>query len=294
MTSHSIRTPWVVAVFMLLAVPAAGQIRASESTVVEQTIDGTTLRVEYSRPSARGRELFGSVVPWNVVWTPGANWATTLETSKPIRANGVDIPAGRYSMWMTLRPDRWRLSLDPNDKLFHFQKPDSSVDQIHIAVTPKTGSHVEMLTWSFPSVSGDGAVLQMQWGTTVVPIQLVVTPSRPIALESAERQRYLGSFDLQFAEFAPWPRTGRFDVIEKDGRLRARWPFPMHPGDDLEFDLVPAGTDRFHAGLYRDGRLFNVEIGAAFEFIMEGDRAAGVRVRGIEGTVFGEGMRIPG
>ncbi len=71
-------------------------------------------------------------------------------------------------------------------------------------------------------------------------------------------------------------------------------PFPIHPGDALEFDLVPAGEDRFNAGLYRDGKLFNVEMGAALEFDFSGERASAVRLRGIEGTVFMEGKRSAG
>ncbi len=54
--------------------PAAAQIRGSEAGVTAQTVDGTTLTIDYSRPSARGRALFGELVPWDVVWTPGANW----------------------------------------------------------------------------------------------------------------------------------------------------------------------------------------------------------------------------
>ena len=69
---------------------AAAQIRASEIGTMSQIIDGTKITMEYSRPRARGRDqLFGHVVHWNEVWTPGANWATTFETNKNITLNGV-------------------------------------------------------------------------------------------------------------------------------------------------------------------------------------------------------------
>jgi len=80
--------------------PAAAQIRGSEAGTVSQTLDGTTIAMAYSRPSARGRDLFGALVPWDVVWTPGANWATTFETDRDVRLNGIDVPAGKYSVWM--------------------------------------------------------------------------------------------------------------------------------------------------------------------------------------------------
>ncbi|MGH7502585.1 MAG: DUF2911 domain-containing protein [Longimicrobiales bacterium] len=270
------------------------QIRGSEHTALVQTVDGTTIKLEYSRPVARGRDLFGKLVPWNIVWTPGANWATTLEVDRPVRLNGTDVPAGKYSVWMIPRQSDWTLFLDRNAKLFHFQKPDSTAQQIHIAVQPEQGAHTEMLTWSFPAVSGDAARLQMQWGSTTVPLQVVVQPTRPVQLTPEDRALYVGSYDMRMMEGLGWPATGRLDVFEKDGMLRGRLPFPIHPGDELEFDLVPAGNDRFNPGLYREARLFNVEIGASFEFDVAGGHASAVRLRGIEGTVFGEGPRAGG
>jgi hypothetical protein len=280
----------VAATIALGAADARAQIRGSELGSAAQTIDGTRIEVEYSRPSARGRTLFGTTVQWNEPWT-GANWATTLEADKPIRLNGVDVPAGKYSVWLIPRPERWTVVLDPDPKLFHFQKPDSTADQIRVAATPEQREHVEMLTWSFPAVSGDGATLRMQWGTTTLPLHLVVQPSRSVALAGEIRSRYVGSYDLTIPEGLGWPTKGRLDVTERSGMLRGRMNFPIHPGDELEFDLLPSGRDRLSPGLYRDGKLFNIEMGGAFEFDVEGERATKVRLRGIEGSVFFEGTR---
>lgn len=276
-----------------LALPTAlsGQIRASEAGAVSQTLDGTTITIEYSRPTARGRDLFGGIVPWNVVWTPGANWATTFEADKDIRLNGVEVPRGRYSVWMIPRPEEWTLTLDPNPEIFHFVKPDSTAEQIHIAVTPEQREHLEMLTWSFPAVSGDAAVVAMAWGTTSVPVQILVEPTRPMAIDPEERQIYLGTYDLEILPGIGWPTEARLTVSERDGKLVAHLPFPLHPGDELEFDLVPAGTLRFNPGLYRGGELFNIEMGVAFEFDAPEDEAVAIVMRGIEGTPFATGTR---
>lgn len=292
-------TAAAAALLILSATPdsARAQIRGSEAAVTTQTIDGTTLTLAYSRPSARGRDLFGGVVPWNVVWTPGANWATTLDVNRPVRLNGADVPTGKYTVWMTPRANAsWTLSLNPNAKLFHFQKPDSTADQIHIAVEPEEGPHREMLTWSFPAVSGDGGLLTLAWGSTVVPLEVVVQPTKPVAMTAGERARFVGAYDMSFVPIPNWEAEGRLEVVEKEGRLRARLPFSIHPGDELEFDFVPAGTDRFSAGLYRDGTLFNVEPAFTFEFDVDEENgvATVVRVRGVEGSVFGEGGRTVG
>ena len=105
----------LLALALLAAAPsvAAPQIRGSEWASVSQTLDGTTLTVEYHRPAARGRPLFGSLVPWDRVWTPGANWATTFQADRDVRLNGVEVPAGTYSVWRIPRPGPWTLTLEP-------------------------------------------------------------------------------------------------------------------------------------------------------------------------------------
>jgi hypothetical protein len=273
------------------ATDGAAQIRGSEAGTVSQTLDGTTISMAYSRPSARGRALFGALVPWDVVWTPGANWATTLEANRDVRLNGVEVPAGRYSVWMIPRQGAWTLTLHPDARLFHFQKPDSADGQIHIAVQPEQAAHTEMLTWAFPTVSGDAGVLHMRWGTTVVPVDVLVDPTKATTLAEDDRVPYLGTYDLTIIDGVGYPTDSWLEVTEgPDGTLRGRMPFPIHPGDELEFDLVPAGMHRFNPGMYHGDRLFNIEVGVSFEFDVDG-RARGVTFRGIEGTAFGEGAR---
>ena len=84
--------------------PADAQIRASEPTLNRQTIDGTVFTIEYYRPKARGRApLFGvGSVVWEEVWTPGANWATSIEFQNPIKLDGVALEAGKYAIWMEM------------------------------------------------------------------------------------------------------------------------------------------------------------------------------------------------
>lgn len=285
------------AALALLSAGAAGadaQIRASERAVVAQTADGTTVTLEYSRPSARGRTLFGELVPWGVVWTPGANWATTFEVDKDIRVNGTAVPAGKYSVWAIPREDAWSIILNENPEIFHFQKPDSAAGAVAIAATPETGEHIEMLTWSFPVVRGDAMVLRLQWGTTAVPLAISVPATVP-EMTAEERAMYVGTYELAIGPGLPWPeQVASFEVYEMNGKLRGRLPFGIHPQDEHEFDLVPAGRHSFSPALYRDGQFFAVEPGVGFEFDVDDDRATAVTLRGGEGSAFGSGARVDG
>lgn len=282
----------VLAVFVGV-MPAAAQIQASERGVTSQTIDGTTITLDYSRPVARGRTLFGALVPWNGVWLPGANWATTLEVNKDIRLNGVPVPAGTYSVWAIPRPDRFTITLNPATELFHFQKPDSTSEQIHISAEVQEAPHAEMLTWSFPAVSGDAGTLQFQWGTTAVAMQILVEPSQSVVLAEEQSAAFVGEYDMQFTPGMGWPSEGRMRVFTEDGVLRVQLPFPIHPDDEVWIDLIPAGGNRFNPGLYRGDVLFNVEIGVIFEFSMDmdTDRATALSMVGAEGSLFAEGAR---
>jgi hypothetical protein len=280
--------------FLSLPTVLSAQVRGSEKGMVAQVVDGTTIQLEYHRPAARGRALFGDLVPHDAPWT-GANWATTFAVDRGVRVNGVEVPAGKYSVWMIPRDDTWTFFLDPRVELYHFQKPDSTAEQIHIAAQPEKGAHVETLTWSFPAVTGAGTVLAMQWGETRLPLDIVVQPSSPPEIAAEVRAQYLGSYDVDITVPVPgWPTEARMDVYEEDGRLRARLPFSVHPGDALDFDLVPAGIDRFNGGHYQGGELFNIEMGVAWEFELEDERAVAVRIRGVEGSLFGEGRRAVG
>ena len=83
---------------------ASAQIRASEHATVTQRVSGTTITLEYDRPVARGRTIFGErgvVVKWGEVWTPGANWATTIDVDRDVKNDGRPLPKGKYSLWLT-------------------------------------------------------------------------------------------------------------------------------------------------------------------------------------------------
>lgn len=279
---------------LALAAPSAlsSQIQASEHAVVAQTVDGTTLTLEYSRPQVRGREIFGGVVPWGVVWTPGANWATTFATDADIRVQGVRVPAGRYSVWAIPRPDRFTVTFNPGDSIFHFMKPDSTAEQIHVSAEPMEIDHTEMLTWAFPAVSGDAATLELRWGSIAVPLEIEVPPSRPVALTADQRARYVGTYALNLIQGIGWPTTATLEVFDVDGQLHGHLPFGMHAGDEPTFDLVPAGVDLFNPGLVHDGELFNVEMGVILEFTgPEGGAAQALTMRTPNGVQLGDGER---
>ena len=156
---------------------------ASEPPTLSQTVAGTELTVAYSRPRARGRRgLFGTTVRWGELWTPGANHATTLRTTRDVTIEGTAVPRGRYSVWLTPSAGpTWELLLDGDTTRFHTQRPRPQAGQIRFAVRHETRPFTEALTWSFPDVRADGTTLVLQWDTVAVPLRVAVTPGPPRA-----------------------------------------------------------------------------------------------------------------
>lgn len=262
-----------------LAVPAEGQIRASERGSVSQTVDGTVITVDYGRAQARGRDsLFGKVVTRDEVWTPGANAATTLQVSRDVTVGGKPLPAGKYSMWLVSDPtSTWTLYFHRNAGLFHTAHPRPTEMMLAVPVQHTTSAeHVEVLTFDFPKVSPMHAELRLRWGTTTVPVDIGITPSAPRIVMTAEQLApYLGTYGVTFP--AGGPSGGRspemrLAIVNAKGALRG---IMDGPGDATEVEYLPTATPhRFMPAFLKDGKVFDVEV-TPVDFEVVNGRAIG-------------------
>lgn len=151
----------------------APKIKPSQHGSVSQRIADTTITVDYNRPVARGRELFGRLVPYGRIWCPCADDATTVDVSTPVTIEGKELAAGRYSLWTDPEADRWTVIFSKNANAWHTRYPEGQ-DALRVQVTPRTGSHMETLAFYFPVVDGRKAELALHWGTVVVPLKIDV------------------------------------------------------------------------------------------------------------------------
>ena len=151
----------------------AQEPRKSQHGSVSQRVGQTLITVEYNRPVARGRKLFGELVPWGRMWHPGADTATAISVSTPVRVNGRNLPAGTYSLWTEPNPQRWVIIFNRKHPVWHTRYPEGE-DALRVNVTPRTGAHMETMAFYFPVVEGKQAELVLHWGTVVVPMQIEV------------------------------------------------------------------------------------------------------------------------
>ncbi len=291
----------LIALGAIALVPAAfpgaarAQSLASPFGVVSQKIDSTTITIEYYRPSARERTIFGGLVKWGELWTPGANWATTLEVTRDVRIEGKPLPRGKYSVWLipATKPDSWTVVLNRAARRFHVIRPNPKEDELRIRVPPDSAPHFETVTFSFPVVSRTGTTLAFQWAGTAVPMRLEVQPSRPVIVAAHPWSSYAGIYELRSADDPAAPPV-RYEVFERANDLWVRTtPQAVEEGLDPEFDLLPAGDDDFHPRQYKNGKLIGDEMDELIVFRLEGKRATGFEVRGIaEAKVLARGTRV--
>lgn len=148
--------------------------RPSQHGTVSQEVALTTITLGYDRPVARGRELYGGIVDWDVVSTPGANRATWIEFSTGVTFAGTAVEAGRYGLWhVPHESEPWEVILvrewDTHHSFFPFEG-----EVARVRVPAETGAHMETLAFYFPVVGQYETVLRLHWGSTVLPLPIEV------------------------------------------------------------------------------------------------------------------------
>jgi len=163
----------------VLAVAVTGAAHSQPATprsqlgTVSQQVAAARIDIRYRRPVARGRALFGALVPWGRIWTPSADSAAKLTVSAPVTVNGTPLPAGSYALWAIPDSSSWTVIFSSRADVFHLRYPDGQ-DVLRVRATPVQGDHVESLLFAFPMVDADSATLHIRWGTTIVPLTIRV------------------------------------------------------------------------------------------------------------------------
>ena len=165
----------VCAAFLAQQPAAVPGVKPSQHGTVTQRVAATTITVDYNRPVARGRDLFGALVPYDKIWCPGADNCTTLAVSTDVKIEGQDLPAGTYTVWARPGAEKWTIILNRAHPVFHTRYESvADRDLLKLEIAPRAGSHMETLAFYFPVVNGKHAELALHWGTVVVTLGIDV------------------------------------------------------------------------------------------------------------------------
>lgn len=148
---------------------------ASPAASLTQTVGLTDIKVEYSRPSMKGRKIFGDLLPFNKLWRTGANDATKFSIDKPITINDDELKAGTYSIFTIPGKSVWDIIFytDDSDPLMN-SLDDSKVALRTSAEVQQMPMNIETFTIMIDDITAEGAVLGMMWETAYVGIPFKV------------------------------------------------------------------------------------------------------------------------
>ncbi|HEY0976434.1 MAG TPA: DUF2911 domain-containing protein [Flavobacteriales bacterium] len=193
--------------------------RTSQQATVQQRIGITDLSVSYSRPSAKGRIIFGEVVPFGEPWRMGANENTTFTCSDAITVEGQAVPAGTYGLHAIPRKDMWTIILSKDHTAWgtYFYKPE--MDVVRADVAPRACSATEQVTFDFTDVTDNATTMTVRWGAVEVPVRIGVDVHAIILAGLDDQLRGLTAFGWE-----AWYEAAHYCHQEKIAPERAmKW-----------------------------------------------------------------------
>lgn len=130
----------------------------------QTTVGTTAIKLRYSRPTLRGRVIFGQVVPWDRFWRTGADAATKISLDHPLLFNGKELPAGEYSIFTMPSQNGWTIMFNKDANIWGTEyNPDHDALRVPMS-TERLPAPVELLTIDVLP-AGDGGVIDISWDT---------------------------------------------------------------------------------------------------------------------------------
>jgi hypothetical protein len=161
--------------------------QASPISKVDQTVGLTKIEVDYHRPSAKGRAVYGELVPYGKNWRTGANENTTITFSQDVKIDGKPLAQGTYALYTTPKADAWDIIFYKD--IHNWGLPEEwSEEKIALKTSAKPESLnrlVETFTISFNNVTTEAANLELSWEKTLVSVKIDV-PTQKIVLKTIE------------------------------------------------------------------------------------------------------------
>lgn len=153
-----------------LKVPAPSPLQT-----IKQEFALSSITVEYSRPSTKGRVIFGDLVPYGKVWRTGANASTKITFGEDIKLEGNAVKAGTYALYTIPNKDSWEIiiysDLNLGGNVADYKKEN---DVAHFTVKPKTlGEKIETFSIEFANITSTTVVIALTWENTRIELNVV-------------------------------------------------------------------------------------------------------------------------
>ncbi len=147
---------------------------SSPHATVEQIIGLTTIKIEYYRPSVRGRNIWGEIVPYDKVWRTGANQATTIEFSDDVLLNDKQVKAGKYALYTIPTKKEWTILLNKNADSWGTESYREEDNVVAFKAKPLKSSFEETFDIEISNIEKVTADIFIKWENIVVPFTIRV------------------------------------------------------------------------------------------------------------------------
>jgi hypothetical protein len=154
--------------------------QVSPPAKVYQRVGLTDITISYYRPSARGRVVFGELVPIGQLWRTGANNNTLIRFSDEVQIGGESVPAGTYSLFSIPKAGAWTIILNKDTTLWGTEKYSAASDLVRFEVPSAAHEFAESFTVQFTNLKYDGCNLELSWERTGVKIPIQTDVDRQI------------------------------------------------------------------------------------------------------------------
>jgi tetratricopeptide (TPR) repeat protein len=135
----------------------------------------TDISIEYYRPSAKGRTVFGDVVPFGKIWRTGANGATKMTFGENVKIQGKDVPAGTYAIYTIPNKDNWEILIYKDLKLggnVNDYKQENELIRFTVPVV-NMNDHVETFTVNVANIQASSCAIELTWEKTKISFNVV-------------------------------------------------------------------------------------------------------------------------
>lgn len=170
----------------MLTVSIQAQIQTPQPSPfqkIEQKVGLTDVTLEYSRPSMKGRTIFGNLVPYNEVWRTGANDCTKITFNNGVEIGGKTLMPGTYAVYTKPGDSNWEVYFYSDASSWGTPEKwdDSKVAaQISVPVYPLP-MNIETFTMGFDDLTNETVVLGMMWEKTYVGVPINVFTDKMVS-----------------------------------------------------------------------------------------------------------------
>jgi tetratricopeptide (TPR) repeat protein len=168
--------------------------RQSQHALLTQRIGITDVAINYHRPLANGRKIWGGLVPYGQVWRAGANENTTITFSDPVTVEGQPLDKGTYGLHMIPGEDQWTAIFSKMSDAWGSFTYDEKEDALRVAVKPQATDLHDAVTYDFDDLKADSAVMTLRWEKVAVPVKIAVNVNDIVAASLHKQLRGLAQY----------------------------------------------------------------------------------------------------